>query len=547
MMAVLAAAIPIFYFSPWVELTAVDQPGHVETGTTFTATVDAVAHLYDLPMSPASGAGATGAGTGDATTPATMPPIDEPPIRSETVSLRLGVLVPTGWKLASVDYAVTDSLPIPLGPERSGSLTPTPDENWVYETYYPAPVGYEWQAFGGVDETATWEAHVGFAAHVTAGGSNGRYHLVYGTWSHPPYAYLEGGGGATGNGTAPPGDSLVPVPPPSFVEADISVGEVGPAPTVTSFTPVDGAADVPVDSDIRVTFDRDMDLASLRDGGIQLFAGPVFYPMGGDQAGGDGPAWRPETPLDPLFAMPPWEPWPLPVQIFWNAATRTAVVDPLEPLAGHMVHTVIVTYQARAIDGVPIDTTRAASFLTEQTPARPFFVDVPQGHRFRQAIETLLGAGVLAGFPDNTFRPDDPVTRGQLATMLVRLLGLHTAEPDAPPPFRDMPAPANDVGADYVAEAARAGIATGFDDATFRPHDPVTRIQMTRMIVRAAQVFMAAAPPDYSAGFADVDQTDQGFVNWAVFNDLADGKAPGRFDPWSTATRGHAARLLYGV
>jgi hypothetical protein len=67
------------------------------------------------------------------------------------------------------------------------------------------------------------------------------------------------------------------------------------------------------------------------------------------------------------------------------------------------------------------------------------------------------------------------------------------------------------------------------------------------MIIRATQGRLSAPPPDFSAGFADVDAADQGFVNWGFYNDLVDGKAPGRFDPWATATRGHAARILYGA
>ncbi|MHB1345071.1 MAG: S-layer homology domain-containing protein [Thermoleophilia bacterium] len=540
-LAALAAVFPLFYFSPWVELTAVDQPSNVQAGTTFTSTVEAVAHLGDGPWFPVPEVPGL-----DGDVAPTMPPIDEPPLPTGTVSLRLGVLVPDGWRIASVEYTVTTSLPLPAGSELKGSLTAAPGDTWVYDVHRPAPVGYQWRAFGGAEVETTRNASVRFTARVTTDAREGRYPVVYGTWSQPPDWYPDTGW-SSGGGTPPPADSLIPMPPPTFVSADIIVGDVGPAPRVVSFVPGDGAADVAVDSDLRVTFDRDMDLSTLREGGIQLYSGPVFYATGGATGVEDGPAWRPQTALDPFFTIPPWEPWPIPVQIFWNATTKTAVVDPLQDLAGHTVHTVLVTDQARAIDGAPVDTARAVSFLTERLPAPPFFSDVPAGYRFRRAIEVLFDAGVLTGFPDGTFRPDNSVTRGQLATMLVRLLGLHTPEPDAQPPFRDLPAPADDVGADYVAEAAKAGIAAGFEDGAFRPHDLVTRIQMTRMIVRAAQAHMAAPPPDYSAGFKDVDQVDQGFVNWAAFNDLADGTAPGRFDPWSTATRGHAARLLYGV
>ena len=267
---------------------------------------------------------------------------------------------------------------------------------------------------------------------------------------------------------------------------------MGPAPQVVSITPADGAADVPVGDDIRVAFDRDMDLTSLRDGGVQLFAGPVYYATGdGATPPTAGPAWRAETPLDPGFVSATVATAAIPVQILWNAATKTAVIDTLEDLKDHTVHTVLVTYQARAVDGAAVDTVRTSSFLTERTPPAPFFADIPVNHRFRQAIEALFDAGILTGYADNTFRPDEPVNREQLATMLVRMLGLHTPRPDGPPPFTDVPSPTTDVGADYVGEAAKAGIVTGFDDGTFRPHDAVTRIQLTRMIVRAGQLYLS--------------------------------------------------------
>jgi hypothetical protein len=207
----------------------------------------------------------------------------------------------------------------------------------------------------------------------------------------------------------------------------------------------------------------------------------------------------------------------------------------------------MVTSAAQASDGVPVDLVRTASFLTEHGPQPAFFSDVPADYRFRTAIEALYDAGIVSGYPDGTFRPDNPVTRAQIAKMLVLLLGIHTVEPDPVPPFSDLPSQPEDPSLDYIGEATRAGITQGFDDGTFRPDDSVTRIQLTRMIIRATQGWLSAPPPDFSAGFADVDAADQGFVNWGFYNDLVDGKAPGRFDPWATATRAHAGRILYGA
>ncbi|GAB4252921.1 MAG: hypothetical protein Kow00122_10740 [Thermoleophilia bacterium] len=538
--AVLAATLP-FFFVMWVELVGVDQPQTVDPGQAFTATVRALAH--------------------GATTPDPLDPT-VPGSAGETVTPRLGVLAPSDWEITGVTLAVAGA---------ETPLEPAAGEAWVYEAYYPAPPGYTWRPFvtapaGMADGTA-----LAYHVKLRAGSRAGLYRIVYMSWTQPPYWYIgpakdvpqaDGGGTGTGGGTAGGGTTggadgggtgggttggtgggtsdFVPVPPPSFLETTVTVGEVGPPPRIVGWDPPDGAADVPLNTDVRVTFDRDMDQASLRDGGLQLYAGPVWLP-------GGRPAWRPSTELDPTWTLPPFAPAPVPAQIFYNAATRTAVLHPLSALAPRTVHTAVVGPTVRAADGVPVAEPTTASFLTVGGPLPPPFSDVPPQHRFREAIEALAQAGIVGGFPDGTFRPDEPVTRGQLARMLVALLGLHTPEPGPPPPFQDVPAAPGDPLADYLGEAARAGIATGFNDGTFRPYDGVTRIQLVRMVVRAAQPRLSPPPPDFSAGFRDVDAADQGFANWAFYNDLVDGKTPGHFDPWSTATRGHAARILYGV
>lgn len=509
--AVLAAATIPFVMTAWVQLQSVDQPSAVDPGQTFSATVSAVAHVDGGPIPL------------DGTLPSPIP-------RNESTTLRLGVLLHTDWEVSGIEWAAAGA---------SGSLKPSPDETGVYDTYYPPPAGYAWRSFLGEPLPVTEGEPISYVTDITAGSRTGLYRVVYMTWSQTPYF--------AGGGTDPPGSPVAgvdiypyPFPGPSLIETTVAVGDVGPPPQVVNWDPPDGAADVPRDADIRVTFDRDMDVDSLRNGGLLLFAGPVWYVT-------DTPTWREGSSLDPDFRAPPWGPDPVPAQIFYDAATKTAVIDPSDTLLGHTAYTVMVTYAAQASDGVPVDLVRTAAFLTERGPQPAFFADVPADHRFRTAIEALYDAGIVGGYLDGTFRPDNPVTRAQIAKMLVLLLGIHTVEPNPVPPFSDLPSQSGDASLDYIGEATRAGITQGFDDGTFRPDDSVTRIQLTRMIIRATQSWLSAPPPDFSAGFADVDAADQGFVNWGFYNDLVDGKAPGRFDPWATATRGHASRILYGA
>jgi len=58
-------------------------------------------------------------------------------------------------------------------------------------------------------------------------------------------------------------------------------------------------------------------------------------------------------------------------------------------------------------------------------PANATFLDVPTSHAFFQFIEALAASGVTAGCGGGNYCPNDPVTRGQLAVFLARLVGLH--------------------------------------------------------------------------------------------------------------------------
>ena len=368
-LAVLAAATIPFFATAWVELQSIDQPAAVDPGQTFTATVSAVAHIDGGPIPLDS---------------AITPPI--PP--DEATTLRLGVLVPTDWEVSDVEWA---------GAGASGSLKPSPEEAGEYDAYYTPPDGYAWRSFLGEPLAVSEGGRITYVADITAGPKTGLYRVVYMTWSQPPYVY--------GDGTEPPGSTMPPIDEypypflgPSLIETTVAVGDVGPPPRVVAWDPPDGAADVPRDTDIRVTFDRDMDLASLRNGGLLLFAGPVWYAT-------DTPVWQEGSSLDPDFRPPPWEPFPVPIQIFYNAATKTAVIDPSDALLGHTAYTVMVTYAAQASDGVPVDLVRTTSFLTERGPEPAFFTDVPPDHRFRTAIESLHDAGIVRRLPGRYLPP----------------------------------------------------------------------------------------------------------------------------------------------
>ena len=107
-------------------------------------------------------------------------------------------------------------------------------------------------------------------------------------------------------------------------------------------------------------------------------------------------------------------------------------------------------------DPLPPSTTTTAPSTTSTTLAGVIFPDVPPAHSFYEEIVGLASAGVVSGYDDGLFHPDDLVTRAQFAKIIVLALGKHTAEIDnvADPTFTDVRYAGSDYPFDYVEEAA---------------------------------------------------------------------------------------------
>lgn len=112
----------------------------------------------------------------------------------------------------------------------------------------------------------------------------------------------------------------------------------------------------------------------------------------------------------------------------------------------------------------------------------PHFTDVPEDHPFYQWIESAYNADVITGYSDGTFRPYDNLTRGQLTKIICRSIGLPPIDPQIPT-FSDVPRDHPFYG--YVEATYCAGIITGYSDGTFRPYNNVTRGQTCLIIYRA--------------------------------------------------------------
>ena len=107
------------------------------------------------------------------------------------------------------------------------------------------------------------------------------------------------------------------------------------------------------------------------------------------------------------------------------------------------------------------------------------FEDV-SGRPSEAAVTRLTNLGILHGYEDGTFRPDSPVTRAEMAKILVTALAVQG--PEGEDSFSDT---ADHWAAPYIGAAAALGLIRGYPDGSFRPDDSVTTAEVLTMLVRA--------------------------------------------------------------
>src|SRR5262249_41479192 len=113
------------------------------------------------------------------------------------------------------------------------------------------------------------------------------------------------------------------------------------------------------------------------------------------------------------------------------------------------------------------------------SPAQATFSDVPTTHWAFAYVETAVQHGALAGYADSTFRPNNNITRAQLAKLIVTARGWSLMQPGTAT-FSDVPSTYWAAG--FVETAVDAEILSGYQDGTFRPDAPATRAQVAKIL-----------------------------------------------------------------
>lgn len=170
------------------------------------------------------------------------------------------------------------------------------------------------------------------------------------------------------------------------------------------------------------------------------------------------------------------------------------------------------------------------------------FTDVPDTKHFAKAVNELSQRNIIGGYPDNTFRPGNSITRGQAAAIIAKMVKLDMTKVKDPK-FKDV----STANGFYKAIAAMAEkkMISGYGDGRFGPNDPITRAQMASILVKAFDL------PRYSFSsgnnpFSDVKNATGHNPNiLSIYRlGITTGTEPDKFSPNTSITRGQAAKML---
>ena len=229
----------------------------------------------------------------------------------------------------------------------------------------------------------------------------------------------------------------------------------------------------------------------------------------------------------------------------WQAAGGRGFVDPSRWGQTPNFNTTQPTQPTQPTEPTqPVVPTQPTQPAAPAQPTLPFG-DVANDRWSFNDILYVYEKGLMNGLSANVFGPSAEVTRGMIVTILYRLEG-SPAVTDACP-FVDVKAGSYYEAA--ITWAAANGIVNGYSETSFGPDDPVTREQLAAILYRYAQTkgegFTGAwyFPLDFSDAASVSSWADEA-MHWCVMKGLINGSG-NALNPGGTATREQTAAILH--
>ncbi|MBR8834130.1 MAG: DUF1565 domain-containing protein [Stigonema ocellatum SAG 48.90 = DSM 106950] len=171
------------------------------------------------------------------------------------------------------------------------------------------------------------------------------------------------------------------------------------------------------------------------------------------------------------------------------------------------------------------------------------FKDVPAGYWAKIYIEALASKNIIAGFPDGSFRPNEPVTRAQFAAIVTK--AFQPQGKQAAAQFTDVRP--NFWAYEAIQSASRGGFISGYPDRTFKPGQQIQRVQALVALAsglglnadnqNVLSIYSDASQiPQYAIGPVAAATARQLVVNYPTVKEL---------NPMREATRAEVSAFVY--
>ncbi len=167
-----------------------------------------------------------------------------------------------------------------------------------------------------------------------------------------------------------------------------------------------------------------------------------------------------------------------------------------------------------------------------------------QGYWGSQYVTNLAERGIIGGFPDGSFQPNGEITRAQFAAIAVKAFNLPSG--NSARNFRDVPA--NYWAAPAILAVSNSGLVTGFPDGSFRPEERITRAQALVILSKALGNNTNANPDGlnaYGDRQAVPEWAMDSVARAANAGIIVNFPNTNQINPNNLATRGEVAGLVY--
>ncbi|MFN6568089.1 beta-Ig-H3/fasciclin [Nostoc minutum NIES-26] len=229
----------------------------------------------------------------------------------------------------------------------------------------------------------------------------------------------------------------------------------------------------------------------------------------------------------------------------WSSATTSLLIF---GMAAATIAPITIADVASAQTTEPSTTPSTEPSTTPSTTSTSNFTDVSSDYWALPFIQALAQRGVITGFPDGTFKPNQSVTRAEFAALIQKAFNQNPVRQLSSSGFRDVPA--NYWAADAIREAYETGFLTGYPGDLFQPNQQIPKVQALVALTSG----LGLSANDNASNINSTYYTDASAIpNYAVNNVAAATQARivvnypnvNQLNPQVSLTRAEAAALLY--